>query len=70
MKSYSFVFTYLNRVAGSREIAVVVEASGFTTAFAKAGRLFWGQLDRKQHFDAISGVVSVSLGPVSKEEKN
>jgi hypothetical protein len=69
MKSFSFVFTYMDRVAGSRDIPIVVTASGFTTAFAKAGRLFWAQLDRKQHFDAASGVVKVSLAPVTKEEE-
>jgi hypothetical protein len=68
MKSFKFVFRYTDRDAGPKDIPIDVQASGFPTALAAAGRTFWKTInDRKQHFDAMNHGVSITMASVGKE---
>jgi hypothetical protein len=72
MKTFEVSFRYQDRVKGSEESTVKLDASSLPGAIAKATRTFVKGLDRKQRFDmSKSGLeikaVSVGSGSPAKE---
>jgi hypothetical protein len=51
MKTFEVKFTYQDRVKGSEETTIKLDASSLPGAVAKATREFVRGLDRKQRFD-------------------
>jgi hypothetical protein len=67
MKTFEVKFSYQDRVKGSEETTIKLDASSLPGAVAKATREFVKGLDRKQRFDMNKNGLEIKAVNISSE---